>query len=109
MLRVEFDGSSDVREQVGKVVPAGIEVKLVRDVLTGELLIEQPGTLVEAKVIAIADVEVDVEFADRRGISFRQGERVISAPMSMVDGVAKDIGKHEGLRLTSSGCFVQSG
>ena len=82
--------------KVLRVVAAGVQVVLVRDVARGEDAVQGGGADVKAVIIAIAAIEVNLEAGEIGGA--RQGDGTVAIPKGRIRRSAKDLAENPGAR-----------
>jgi hypothetical protein len=74
--------------EVGGIVAAGMEMKFVRDLASGEDSVERDGPGVETVVVLVTAIEINLHAGEIDGA--REHERAVIIPESRVQRDAKD-------------------
>jgi len=96
-----LEGSGEVFGEVGGVVAAGVDVKLVGDVSRGEDFVEGGGAGFEAVVVLVATIEIDFEAGKISGTGKNDG--AVAIPESGIGRIAEDRAEDAGARRAGRG------
>src|SRR5207248_3356844 len=88
-MPVELDGLAKMRKKIFSIVTTGIQMKLMRHLFRGELLVHDFRAFCESVFILLAAVDIDELTPDLRLIFSRQLEGIVLVPMRSIYGSAE--------------------
>lgn len=104
---MELKGRGKMNGEVRPIVAAWIEMEFVRDVARGEDFVERQGAGVEAEVVPIATVEIDVEPGEPSRAC--KSQRAVAFPKPRIWRCAEDPAKDAFARRTGGNASEEDG